>query len=240
MWGAPVAPQDLSQFLVGLIEPLLRREVCGWSGISSAKTKRLEAGSDANCGELPFVLTCPFSLQVVHPEGRQRTLPNPAPHASLDSGVPPPGRTGQHPRREPPQEGLRPPPYQPRRDAFEIPPERSSAPGPQGARSHSTRHPAFTARGSNMPGYCQPITTVTASASVTVAVHPPGPMPGSSWKPRGGLCTSYEDYPEAGPGLFDDPHVPLNVRCERRTSKIEVIELQDVECEETARGSSSS
>ncbi|EPY78956.1 patched 1-like protein [Camelus ferus] len=39
----------------------------------------------------------------------------------------------------------------------------------------------------------------------------------------------YEDYPETDHGLFEDPHVPFNVRCERRDSKVEVIELQDVE-----------
>lgn len=91
-----------------------------------------------------------------------------------------------------------------------------------------------------MPGYCQPITTVTASASVTVAVHPPGTAPGPSRLSRGGLCPSYdEDSPEAARSLFEDPHVPFNVRCGRRSSKVEVIELQDVECEETPRGHSS-
>lgn len=94
--------------------------------------------------------------------------------------------------------------------------------------------------GSSAPSYCQPITTVTASASVTVAVHPPpAPGPGSTWNPRGGQCPGYGDYPETEYGLFEDPHVPFNVRCERRDSKVEVIELQDVECEERPRGSSS-
>lgn len=111
--------------------------------------------------------------------------------------------------------------------------------GPRGARSHNPRHPAFTAMGSSMPGYCQPITTVTASASVTVAVHPQ-PASGPGRNPRGGLCPGYEDYPETDPGLFEDPHVPFGVRCERRDSKLEVIELQDVECEERPRGSGSS
>lgn len=93
--------------------------------------------------------------------------------------------------------------------------------------------------GSSLPGYCQPITTVTASASVTVAVHPQ-PAPGPGRNPRGGLCPGYEDYPETDPGPFEDPHVPFSVRCERRDSKVEVIELQDVECEERPRGSGSS
>ncbi|XP_032979300.1 protein patched homolog 1 isoform X2 [Rhinolophus ferrumequinum] len=181
---------------------------------------------------------------VVHPEGRHHPPSNPRQQPHLDSGSLPPGRPGQQPRREPPREGLRPPPYRPRRDAFEISTEGHSGPsnrdrlGPRGSRSHNPRHPAFTAMGSSVPGYCQPITTVTASASVTVAVHPP-PAPGPGRNPRGGLCPGYEDYPEMDPGLFEDPHVPFNVRCERRDSKVEVIELQDVECEERPRGSGS-
>ncbi|XP_019524347.1 PREDICTED: protein patched homolog 1 isoform X2 [Hipposideros armiger] len=181
---------------------------------------------------------------VVHPEARHHPPANPRQQPQLDSGSLPPGRPGQQPRREPPREGLRPPPYRPRRDAFEISTEGHSGPsnrdrvGPRGARSHNPRHPAFTAMGSSVPSYCQPITTVTASASVTVAVHPPS-APGPGRNPRGGLCPGYEDYPETDPGLFEDPHVPFNVRCERRDSKVEVIELQDVECEERPRGSGS-
>ncbi|XP_072815266.1 protein patched homolog 1 isoform X2 [Vicugna pacos] len=183
---------------------------------------------------------------VVHPEPRHHPPSNPRQQPHLDSGSLPPGRPGQQPRREPPREGLRPPPYRPRRDAFEISTEGHSGPsnrdrtGPRGARSHNPRHPAFTATGGSVPSYCQPITTVTASASVTVAVHPPpAPGPGPSQNPRGGPCPGYEDYPETDHGLFEDPHVPFNVRCERRDSKVEVIELQDVECEERPRGHSS-
>ncbi|XP_043726585.1 protein patched homolog 1 isoform X2 [Cervus elaphus] len=185
---------------------------------------------------------------VVHPEPRPHPPSNPRQQPHLDSRTLPPGPPAQQPRREAPREGLRPPPYKPRRDAFEISTEGHSGPsnrdrtGPRGARSHNPRHhnPAFTAMGSSMPSYCQPITTVTASASVTVAVHPPpAPGPGPSRNPRSGLCPGYEDYPETDHGLFEDPHVPFNVRCERREPKMEVIELQDVECEERRRGSSS-
>ncbi|KAJ8790064.1 hypothetical protein J1605_021502 [Eschrichtius robustus] len=187
---------------------------------------------------------------VVHPEPRQHPPSNPRQQPHLDSGSLPPGRPGQQPRREAPRECLRPPPYRPRRDAFEISTEGHSGPsnrdrtGPRGTRSHNPRHPAFTATGSSVPSYCQPITTVTASASVTVAVHPPpapgpGPGPGPGRNPRGGLRPGYKDYPETDHGLFEDPHVPFNVRCERRDPKVEVIELQDVECEERRRGSSS-
>uniref|UniRef100_A0A2K5DS11 Patched 1 n=1 Tax=Aotus nancymaae TaxID=37293 RepID=A0A2K5DS11_AOTNA len=181
---------------------------------------------------------------VVPPESRHHQPSNPRQQPHLDSGSLPPGRQGQQPRRNPPREGLWPPPYRPRRDAFEISTEGHSGPsnrdrwGPRGTRSHNPRNPASTAMGSSMPGYCQPITTVTASASVTVAVHPP-PVPAPGRNPRGGLCPGYEGYPETDHGLFEDPHVPFHVRRERRDSKVEVIELQDVECEERPRGSSS-
>ncbi|XP_054981505.1 protein patched homolog 1 isoform X2 [Sorex araneus] len=164
---------------------------------------------------------------VVRPEGRAPPRSSPTQRAPPDSGPPP--------RREPPRESSRPPPYQPRRDAFEIPPERPPCPGPRGARAHGTRHPAFAARGGAVPGCCQPFTTVTASASVTVAVHPPGPVPAPGCMSRGGLGPGCEDCPDAGHRHFEDPHVPFSMRCERGGSKAEVIELQDVECEETPR-----
>ncbi|NXL61970.1 PTC1 protein, partial [Chordeiles acutipennis] len=146
---------------------------------------------------------------------------------------------GRQPKREA-REGLRPPPYRPRRDAFEISTEGHSGPGNRDrlghrARSHNVRSPAFGAMGAAGPVYCQPITTVTASASVTVAVHPAV----HSHSSRGGSFPSYEGYHEADHGPFEDPHVPFNVRCERRNSKVEVIELQDVECEERILGNSS-
>ncbi|XP_062965723.1 protein patched homolog 1 isoform X1 [Cynocephalus volans] len=177
---------------------------------------------------------------VIHPEGRHHAPSNPRQQLHLDSGALPPRRQGQLPRRDPPGEGLRPPPYRPRRDAFEMSTDGHSGPssrdrsGPRGARSHHPRNPVSTALSSAMPSYCQPITTVTASASVTVAVHPPA-APGPGRPPRGGLCPGYEGYPETDHGLFEDPHVPFHVQCERRDSKVEVIELQDVECEERPR-----
>lgn len=222
--------------------------MCGWPAGACAKKRRLGAArGDTPPGvSVPPVVTCPCPLQVVHPEARHHPPSNPRQQPPLDSEPLPPGRPGQQPRREPPREGLRPPPYRPRRDAFEISTDGHPGPGsrdragPRGARSNNPRHPVFTAMGSSAPSYCQPITTVTASASVTVAVHPPpAPGPGSAWNPRGGLCPGYGDCPETDHRLFEDPHVPFNVRCERRDSKVEVIELQDVECEERPRGGSS-
>ncbi|XP_063037295.1 protein patched homolog 1 isoform X2 [Melospiza melodia melodia] len=178
---------------------------------------------------------------VVQPEARHqpspRLQPNPEPSTQQ------PWHQGRQPKREA-REGPRPPPYRPRRDAFEISTEGPSAPSSSSssrdrlghkARSHSVRSPAFGAAGAAGAAYCQPITTVTASASVTVAVHPAL----HSHSPRGASFPSYEGHHEAGHAPFEDPHVPFNVRCERRNSKVEVIELQDVECEERIPGNSS-
>ncbi|XP_013907130.1 PREDICTED: protein patched homolog 1 isoform X2 [Thamnophis sirtalis] len=142
-------------------------------------------------------------------------------------------------KREP-REGLQPPPYRPRRDAFETFTKGHSCSSNrdcsgQRTRSQNIRNPAFTATGSSVPPCCQPITTVTASASVTVAVHPAG----HSHNPHGGSCPACERHHEAEHGQFEDPHVPFNVRCEKRNSKIEIIELQDVECEERTHGKGS-
>lgn len=82
------------------------------------------------------------------------------------------------------------------------------------------------------------ITTVMASASVTVTVHPP-PVPGPTQDPQAGLCTGQEGYPGTDHGLFMGPHLLFQVQGERTNLKVEVIELQDVECEEWPRGSSS-
>ncbi|NXM42424.1 PTC1 protein, partial [Gymnorhina tibicen] len=174
---------------------------------------------------------------VVQPEARHQ--PSPRLQSNPEPSTQQPWRQGRQPKREA-REGPRPPPYRPRRDAFEISTEGHSGPssrdrsGPK-ARSHSVRSPAFGAAGAAGAAYCQPITTVTASASVTVAVHPAL----HSHSSRGASFPSYEGHHEAGHAPFEDPHVPFNVRCERRNSKVEVIELQDVECEERIPGNSS-
>uniref|UniRef100_A0A8D2NSN3 Patched 1 n=1 Tax=Zosterops lateralis melanops TaxID=1220523 RepID=A0A8D2NSN3_ZOSLA len=175
---------------------------------------------------------------VVQPEARHQPSPglqaNPEPSAQQQ-----PCHQGRQPKREA-REGPRPPPYRPRRDAFEISTEGHPGPGSRDrsghrAHSHSVRSPAFGAAGAAGATYCQPITTVTASASVTVAVHPAL----HSHSSRGAGFASCEGHQEAGWAPFEDPHVPFNVRCERRNSKVEVIELQDVECEERIPGNSS-
>ncbi|XP_056370091.1 protein patched homolog 1 [Oenanthe melanoleuca] len=167
---------------------------------------------------------------VVQPEARHQPSPRLPPNP--DPGAQQPWHQGRQPRRA--REGPRPPPYRPRRDAFEISAEGQAGPSSRDrlghkARAHGVRSPALGA------AYCQPITTVTASASVTVAVHPAPHGPGS----RGAAFPAHEGRREAGHAPFEDPHVPFNVRCERRNSKVEVIELQDVECEERIPGNSS-
>lgn len=169
---------------------------------------------------------------VVHPDAARgrpssaRPPSNPAVRTQL-----PLHQNIQYPRLET-REGLHMPPRRPRRDAFEMSTEGHSVPSSRehsGHASHSQniRNPAFTAMGACGQAYCQPITTVTASASVTVTVHPSL----HSHNSCGGF-PSYESYHEMDPRAFHDPHVPFNVRHERRNSKVEVIELQDVECEE--------
>jgi len=179
-------------------------------------------------------ITTRLSFQVVQPETRHQSSPRL--QSSPESGTQQAWCQGRQPKRDT-REGLWPPPYRPRRDAFEMSAEGHSGPSSRDrlghrARSHNVRSPALGAVG---PAYCQPITTVTASASVTVAVHPA--VHGHS--SRGAGFPSYEGYHEADHGPFEDPHVPFNVRCERRNSKVEVIELQDVECEERIPGNSS-
>ncbi|KAM6364404.1 protein patched homolog 1-like [Pluvialis apricaria] len=138
------------------------------------------------------------------------------------------------------REGLRPSPYCPRSDAFEILAEWHSGPSNRGclghkAHSHNMRSPVFGAMSASGPAYCQPITTVTTSASVTVAVHPVMHNH-NSW---GGSFLFSEGYYEADHGSSEDPHVPFDVWYERRNSKLEVLELQDVECEERIPGNNS-
>ncbi|KAI1900066.1 hypothetical protein AGOR_G00046210 [Albula goreensis] len=133
-----------------------------------------------------------------------------------------------------------PPPHRPRMDAFETATDASghfgsgvhsgsghrdrAGPRPRGSHSHNT---AFTG-----PTYCQPITTVTASASVTVAVHSslPGHGPAYTFPSSDGGCRHHpaEDPTDPDPP-FQDPHVPFEARCNTGGHQQEAMELQDVE-----------
>lgn len=86
-----------------------------------------------------------------------------------------------------------------------------------------------------MTPYCQPITTVTASASVTVAVHP-APLSNQSpptscypgYTATDSYCPSGPEVPEAA---FQDPHVPQDTQMGARGVEVEAMELQDLEFE---------
>ncbi|XP_051949983.1 protein patched homolog 1 isoform X3 [Xyrauchen texanus] len=131
--------------------------------------------------------------------------------------------------------GNPPPPHRPRMDAFETATEPGGRSGPNprerpGAhrpRSHNPySHPSHPSTG---PAYCQPITTVTASASasVTVAVHSgiPSQSPAyPSYPSNDSYHTSEEVYTDS---QFSDPHVPFDESNDG--SKTEGMELQDLE-----------
>uniref|UniRef100_A0A3Q3L4J4 Patched 1 n=1 Tax=Labrus bergylta TaxID=56723 RepID=A0A3Q3L4J4_9LABR len=106
---------------------------------------------------------------------------------------------------------------------------------PQPNHHHPHHHP-------NPTPYCQPITTVTASASVTVAVHPP---PLSNQSPPTSSYPGYtatDSYCSSGPKepetVFQDPHVPLDTHTGVRGVQVEAMELQDLEFEAAESNSS--
>uniref|UniRef100_A0A8C7RNB9 Patched 1 n=1 Tax=Oncorhynchus mykiss TaxID=8022 RepID=A0A8C7RNB9_ONCMY len=142
------------------------------------------------------------------------------------------------------------PPARPRMDAFETATEagghyssgshfgsgghRERSAGHRTRPSHNPRpnhHQPHHPNPNPAPTYCQPITTVTASASVTVAVHsapPPTQSPTSSY-PGHTAANSYHTAGGAEPvPAFQDPHVPLEVHISRRGTKMEAMELQDM------------
>uniref|UniRef100_A0A8C8E0K4 Patched 1 n=1 Tax=Oryzias sinensis TaxID=183150 RepID=A0A8C8E0K4_9TELE len=138
-----------------------------------------------------------------------------------------------------------PPPSCPRMDAFEAATEAGNH---HGSHSHRERSAGHRGRSShnhqshhhppplhlNPTPFCQPITTVTASASVTVAVHQ-GPL--SSLDPvsphlghaaTDSYSSSGAEQPEPA---FQDPHVPLYTYTGARGVQEEAVELQDLEFE---------
>ncbi|XP_034728099.1 protein patched homolog 1 [Etheostoma cragini] len=138
------------------------------------------------------------------------------------------------------------PPARPRMDAFETATEAGGHHGSHGHREHSAGHRARSSHNPqpnhhvprhhpNPTPYCQPITTVTASASVTVAVHP-APLsnqgPPASAYPGYTATDSYCPSGAEGPEpAFQDPHVPLDTDTGARGVHMEAMELQDLEFE---------
>lgn len=157
-----------------------------------------------------------------------------------DSGLQP--RATQRSSRDPTQLHWHvPPPARPRIDAFETATEAGGHYGSHGHREHLAGNRARSSHSSqhlphHHPQFCQPITTVTASASVTVAVHP---APLASQNPP----ASYQGYAatdryssstppsERADPAFQDPHVPQDTETGTRGVKVEVMELQDLEFE---------
>uniref|UniRef100_A0A8C6VX29 Patched 1 n=1 Tax=Nothobranchius furzeri TaxID=105023 RepID=A0A8C6VX29_NOTFU len=133
-----------------------------------------------------------------------------------------------------------PPPARPRTDAFGTATEAGGYHGPPGHREHSPHH-HLPHQHPGTASFCQPITTVTASASVTVAVHP---APFSAQSPASSYpeYTAADSYGPSGPeepeATFQDPHVPIYTHTEAREVKMEAMELQDLESEaaESNRG----
>uniref|UniRef100_H2UJJ8 Patched 1 n=1 Tax=Takifugu rubripes TaxID=31033 RepID=H2UJJ8_TAKRU len=171
------------------------------------------------------------------------------PSQGCDSGLQP--RATQRTSRDPTQLHWHvPPPARPRIDAFETATEAGGHYGSHGHREHLAGNRARSSHSSqhlphhhpNLPPFCQPITTVTASASVTVAVHPP-PMPGQNPPASYPGYTATDSYsPPSQPTEvpepnFQDPHVPQDTEIGARGVKVEAMELQDLEFEVADRNS---
>lgn len=185
-----------------------------------------------------------LQIQVAHFPSLQSVSPQ-----GCDSG---PGATQRHSSRNPKSQlhWQAPPPARPRMDAFETATEAGGHYGSHGHREYSAGHRARSSHNPqphhlphhhhpNPTPYCQPITTVTASASVTVAVHPP---PLSSQSPPASSYPGYtatDSYCPSGPEVpepaFQDPHVPLETQLGARGVKVEAMELQDLEFEAAER-----
>lgn len=173
------------------------------------------------------------------------SVPPSAPSQPCESG-PQGGASGRHsrdPKGQSHQQSL--PPGRPRIDAFETATEAGGHHGSHGPghRDRSAGHrarPSHNPRSNHPPPphagpapYGQPITTVTASASVTVAVHSAAlstPGPPSSSYPGYTAADSYHTASESEPG-YQDPHVPLDARARHRGAKVDAMELQDMEFE---------
>ncbi|XP_005722038.1 protein patched homolog 1 [Pundamilia nyererei] len=182
--------------------------------------------------------------------GHRRSARQPDPPAyTVSSGCDPGMQNGTTPNssRDPKSQvhWQGPPPALPRMDAFETATEAGGHYGSHSHREHSTGHRSRSSHNPqpshhlphqhlNPTPYGQPITTVTASASVTVAVHPPplsSQTPASTY-PGYAAADSYCQSGTEGPEpAFQDPHVPLYTHTGTRGVKVESMELQDLEFE---------
>uniref|UniRef100_A0A3Q2YC48 Patched 1 n=1 Tax=Hippocampus comes TaxID=109280 RepID=A0A3Q2YC48_HIPCM len=208
----PESPSHVVRFSV---RPRPTASASATSGAASDSSDSEYSSNSSASGinqELPGDNLSPHRGQAGQQEQQQYHLPTSS------------GRIGQQHRQAPP-------PGRPRTDAFETSTEAGAHFGAHGHREHFAGH-----RGRAPPHhpntYGQPITTVTASASVTVAVHPPG----SSY-PGYAATDTYRQ--EEAQSSFQDPHVPADLHTGARGSTVEPMELQDLEFE-AADGSSGS
>ncbi|XP_075905578.1 protein patched homolog 1 isoform X2 [Nelusetta ayraudi] len=175
--------------------------------------------------------------------GHRRSARQPEPPAYVPPSAPPQARSGQRSGRDLKSQlhWQAPPPAHPRTDAFETATEAGGHHGSHGHREHSAGHRGRPPHGRHHPNpapYCQPITTVTASASVTVAVHPP---PASNQSPSATAAgypgyAATDGYRSSSPGPepeppYQDPHVPVDTPTGARRDRVEAMELQDLEFE---------
>uniref|UniRef100_A0A8C8M2M4 SSD domain-containing protein n=1 Tax=Oncorhynchus tshawytscha TaxID=74940 RepID=A0A8C8M2M4_ONCTS len=206
----------------------------------SSNTTALGISQDLQQYNLPTTRTCVQVVLIFLSLSCQSVLPESDAH---------PGASRRFSKRD--LQSL--PPAGPRMEAFETEAgghygsgghfvsggHRERSAGHRTRPSHNPRPNHHQPHHSNpAPTYCQPITTVTASASVTIAVHstsPPTQSPTSSY-PGHTAADSYHTArgPEPEPA-FQHPHVPLEVHTGCRGTKMdtkeEAMELQDVECE---------
>ncbi|XP_008416565.1 protein patched homolog 1 isoform X1 [Poecilia reticulata] len=190
------------------------------------------------------------------PDPPAYTVSSFVPSQGCDSGIQH-GNTQRNCSRDPrgQQHWQSSPPAQPRMDAFETATEagghqssrsyRERSAGHSGHSSHNSQphhhqqhHHHLPHQHTNNAPFCQPITTVTASASVTVAVHPvpfSAQGPASSFPEYTGTDSYCPSGPEESESAFPDPHVPLYTHTGGREAKVESVELQDLELEAADR-----
>ncbi|XP_035235448.1 protein patched homolog 1 isoform X2 [Anguilla anguilla] len=228
------------------------------SGISEELQQYTLRTSRGRAGENPAPYPTSTSVHLDHrqqQQQQQQLRPHPPGHHQ-EAGSQAPWR---HSSRDSKREAGRasrqqqPPPHRPRMDAFETATDAGSHfgsgshsgssghsgsgshsgsgghPGSSSRNPHSSHNPTFTAAAG--PVYCQPITTVTASASVTVAVHSSLPAHSPVYAPFPSSSGHRRSDPSDPNPHFQDPHVPFENRCTTSDCQQEAMELQDIECD---------
>ncbi|XP_023658699.1 protein patched homolog 1 isoform X2 [Paramormyrops kingsleyae] len=236
--------QELQQYEAWHSEGGTARQEGPRPNCTRSGTRGQPVGRARHTGPPLFPFSAPIQLdsrqQPPHPQHRPHT----AHHQGAAAAQPARQYTSRDPRREsargPRQQHQQPPPHRLRTDAFEATAKGPRHPGPglrdrSGPRTCPRKPRAQTTFAAPDPIYGQPITTVTASASVTVAVHS-GLPPQNPAYPAYPSSDGYQpaDHMDPDPP-FPDPHVPFEGQPEEKEAT-EAIELQDVECEARCDG----